>query len=87
MKNIIIYTLNYCPYCKKAVRTLLEKNITFSQIDVTNEEDKYSKNLKKKYDIAGEVTYPQIIIDDKRFGGNDLLQNSIKNNTFDKIFR
>ena len=36
MKNIEIYTTNYCPFCEKAKSLLKKKNIKFSEIDVSN---------------------------------------------------
>ena len=87
MKNVVIYTLDYCPFCKKAMKTLQEHNIDFNNIDATYDEESISKELKEKYNIVGEVTYPQIIVDNKRFGGNDTLQDSIQNGLFNKIFK
>ena len=87
MKNVVVYTLDYCPFCKKAVKTLEEKGIDFENIDATRDEEKISKELKEKYKITGEVTYPQIIVENRRFGGNDTLQESIQNGNFNKIFK
>ena len=87
MKDIVIYTLDYCPFCHKALKTLEAYGIDFKNIDATAEEEKISEELKEKYDILGEVTYPQIIIDGKRFGGNDNLQDSIQNGSFNKFFK
>ena len=87
MKKVIVYTLDYCPFCKKALKTLQEKGINYTQIDATYNEDIMSRELKEKFNITGEVTYPQIIVENKRFGGNDTLQESIQNGNFNKVFR
>ena len=87
MKDIVIYTLDYCPYCHKALSTLIEHGIQFKNIDATKNEEEMSKALKEKYKLYGEVTYPKIIVDGICIGGNDDLQQTIQNNTFDKIFR
>ena len=87
MKDILIYTLSYCPFCHKALKTLESYGIKFKNIDATSDEENISKMLKEKYNILGEVTYPQIIIDGKRFGGNDDLQDSIQNGAFNKLFK
>ena len=87
MKDVVIYTLDYCPFCKKALQTLNEHDIKFKNIDVTKDEENVSKELKDKFKILGEVTYPQIIVDGKRFGGNDTLQDSIRNGLFNKVFK
>ena len=87
MKKVIVYTLDYCPFCKKALKTLQEMGIDYTQIDATYNEDIISRELKEKFNITGEVTYPQIIVENKRFGGNDTLQESIQNGNFNKVFR
>ena len=79
MKNVTIYTVDYCPYCKKAEMLLNERNIPFKKIDITSNENEYRKKLGEYYDIEGKVTVPQIIIGDRRIGGFDdlaLLDNS-----------
>ncbi len=87
MKDIVIYTLDYCPFCHKALKTLKEQGIEFKNIDATKDEDRISADLKSRFHIIGEVTYPQIIIDGKHFGGNDDLQDSIQNGSFTKFFK
>ena len=87
MKDIVVYTLDYCPYCHKAISTLKEQNVEFRNIDATENEEEISRALKEKYKIYGEVTYPRIIVEGKCIGGNDDLQQIIQNGTFDNIFR
>lgn len=75
MKNIIIYTLNYCPYCKKAVEFFKERNIPFEEIDVTYDEEIMSERIKNMFHIEKELTFPQIVIDKQNIGGySDLMQ-------------
>ena len=74
MKEVTIYTVDYCPFCKKAELLLNEKNIPYKKIDITSNEKEYRKKLGEYYDIEGEVTVPQIIIGKKRIGGFDVLE-------------
>ena len=74
MKEVVIYTVDYCSYCKKALMLLKEKNIPYKEIDISSNEDEYRKKLGEYYDIQGKVTVPQIIIGDKRIGGFDVLE-------------
>ncbi|AFS77805.1 putative glutaredoxin [Gottschalkia acidurici 9a] len=69
MKKIVIYTKNYCPYCKMASAMLKRKGADFTEVDVTNDEDTF-KVAKEK---SGSRTVPQIFIDDKFIGGFDDL--------------
>ena len=74
--KIEIYTLDYCPYCKKAIAFLNEKNLEFTQIRIDDDEDswfqKLAKMLNKK---ATDVTVPQIFIDGNQIGGySDMME-------------
>lgn len=73
MKDITIYTVDYCPYCKKAEMLLQEKGLKYKKIDITQNEEEYRKQLGNYYGIDGYVTVPQIIIGNKRIGGCDDL--------------
>ena len=67
--NIELYTVDYCPYCKKALNFLNEKNVQYTNHDITENEEEMREELGKKYNIKGRVTVPQIIIDGKNIGG------------------
>ncbi len=74
MKDVVIYTLDYCPYCKKAEMLLNKIGVDYKKIDVTQNEDEHRKKLGEYYDIQGRVTLPQIVIGGKRIGGFDVLE-------------
>lgn len=67
MKNIVIYTKNYCPYCKKAVALLSSKGVDFKEIDVTYDDEIFSNVITK----TGWDTVPQVFVDDEFLGGCD----------------
>ncbi len=69
-KKIIIYTKSYCPYCVKAKQLLKNKNVNFTEIDITNNQSLIDEMLLKS---AGRKTVPQIFIDDFHVGGCDDL--------------
>lgn len=72
--NVEIYTLDYCPFCKRALAFLNDKGVEFTQIKIDGNEDEMRKKLGENYCIEGDVTVPQIIIDGKRIGGyTDLI--------------
>ena len=75
MKTVLLYTLNYCPYCKKAIEFFTEKKIPFENIDVTYDEEEMTARIKDMFDIENEVTFPQIIIGHQNIGGySDLIK-------------
>ncbi len=85
--QVKIYTLRYCPFCKKAKNILREKNVQFEEIDVTDNEENFTNLLAEKYGIEGEVTFPQIIINKKRAGGCSDLEELIEKNELDKLLK
>lgn len=87
MNEIIMYTVDYCSYCKKAEMFFKERNIPFKNIDITTNEEEYRKKLGEYYDIQGKVTVPQIIIDGQRIGGYDDLMDFVSNSNFNQLFK
>lgn len=87
MKHVTIYTLNYCPYCKRAKTILREKNISFEEIDVTENEETKTKEIAEKYNIKNDVTFPQIIIGEQRIGGCSDLEQLILDGKFDDLMK
>ena len=69
-KKIVIYSKSYCPYCVKAKQLLKNKNIDFTEIDITDNQTLVEELLLKSF---GRKTVPQIFIDDFHVGGYDDL--------------
>lgn len=67
--SIEIYTLSYCPYCAAAKRFFDERGMKYTEYQLDGNEDEEFLKLQKKFNIQGEVTVPQIIINNKRIGG------------------
>lgn len=81
-KKIIIYTKSYCPYCVKAKQLLKNKNVSFTEIDITNNQSLIEEMLLKS---SGRKTVPQIFIDDTHVGGCDDLYALNDKGELDKI--
>ena len=67
MKEVKVYSTNYCPYCMKAKQLLKTKNIPFQEIDLTNDPATREKLVKE----TGHQTVPMIFIGGKLVGGFD----------------
>lgn len=65
MAKIVIYTTNYCGYCRRTKALLRLKNLPFDEINV--EEDEAERKWLVK--TTGQRTVPQIFINDKSIGG------------------
>ena len=70
MPKILIYTTDYCHYCKRAKALLDSKNVTYQEIDLSNDQEEREKLILK---ANGRKTVPQIFIDDYHVGGCDDL--------------
>ena len=75
MKQIEIYTLDYCPYCQKAKFFLKEQGIEYKEISCDDDEENKRIELTKKFNLKSLATFPQIIIDGVNIGGySDLIE-------------
>jgi GrxC family glutaredoxin len=69
MKQIIVYTTTYCPYCKRAKSLLDSLGLAYEEIDLT-EDDTLREKIIQKYQWQ---TVPVIVIDGVCIGGYDDL--------------
>ena len=82
MNKIEIYTTTTCPFCHAAKALLTQKNVAFSEIDVTNK----AQLRQDMTDRAGGVTsVPQIFIDNEHIGGCDELYSLDKKGSLDVL--
>tara|TARA_B100000795_G_scaffold35662_1_gene23504 strand:- start:128 stop:382 length:255 start_codon:yes stop_codon:yes gene_type:complete len=82
MKNILMYSSSYCPYCTNAEKLLFEKGF-----DVTEKilVDENPEELEKMMKITGKRTVPQIFIDKIYIGGFEELRAADLSGELDKI--
>ena len=69
MPEIIIYTTTYCPFCTRAKALLEKKGVKYTEINVTDDEEKRKEMIEK----SGRTSVPQIFINGKHVGGYDDL--------------
>ncbi len=69
MKQIIVYTTTYCPYCKRAKSLLDSLGLAYEEIDLTGD-DTLREEIIQKYQWQ---TVPVIVIDGVCIGGCDDL--------------
>lgn len=68
--KVEIYTQFGCPYCHRAVGLLRQKEVEFTEYDVTMDRAKRAEMVER---APGARTVPQIFIADKAIGGSDDL--------------
>jgi len=65
MKNVRIYSKDYCPYCTHAKRLLDEKGVGYEEINMEDKPKEMQALIKK----TGMRTVPQIFIGEELVGG------------------
>jgi glutaredoxin 3 len=63
--KVIIYTKDYCPYCKHAKRLLDSKGVSYEERDLEDKPEEFEALMKK----TGLRTVPQIFIGEQLIGG------------------
>mgnify|MGYP006124128135 FL=1 len=82
MKNIIMYTSQYCPYCSNAENLLKNKGFDISKkIYVDQDPEELTRMIK----MTGKRTVPQIYINEKYIGGFDELRKLDNTGELDKV--
>ena len=66
MARIILYTTDFCGYCRAAKQLLVRKGLEFEEIDVGFDQECRAKLIQRAH---GRRTMPQIFIDGTPIGG------------------
>ena len=66
--KVEIYTKWGCPYCVRAKSLLDGKGVAYTEYDITMGGPKRAEMLER---VPGAMTVPQVLIDDKAYGGYD----------------
>lgn len=66
--KIEIYTKWGCPYCVAAKSLLDKKGVAYEEYDLTMGGPKRAEMLER---VPGATTVPQILVDDRAYGGFD----------------
>lgn len=82
MKKIIMYTANYCPFCRNAEQLLKNKGFEITE-KIHIDQDPSQRN--KMMELTGKRTVPQIFIEDHYVGGFDELRIINLTGELDKI--
>lgn len=69
MAEVVIYSSDWCPYCRRAKHLLGSKGVSFNEIRVDNRADLRAEMIAR----SGRNTVPQIWINQRHIGGCDDL--------------
>ena len=67
-KSIVIYSKDYCPYCKMAKALLNQKGVAFTEYEVSEDAALMAEMIERS---GGGRTVPQIFIGSQHIGGFD----------------
>ena len=70
MKKVVVYSKDYCSYCRRAKALLESKAVEYEEIEVDVHPEQVEIMIKR---AGGQTTVPQIFIDDHHVGGCDDL--------------
>lgn len=73
--DIVIYTKDWCGYCRAAKQVLQQLKLEFEEVDVTHDQVRYEEMLSRS---EGRYTVPQIFIDGKGIGGYTELMDMVQ---------
>ena len=65
VKNVIVYSADWCPFCTRAKALLKSREIPFEEINV----DRVPGFREKLVEMTGRMTVPQIMVDGEPVGG------------------
>lgn len=70
MKQVEIYTTQFCGFCVAAKRLLTNKGVDFTEVDIGQHPDRRGEMMQR---AKGGRTVPQIFVGDYHVGGYDEL--------------
>lgn len=70
MKYVELYTSPLCGFCHAAKRLLSQKNVSFTEIDVSRDPERRREMMQR---ANGRRTVPQIFVGEAHVGGCDDL--------------
>ncbi len=65
MPDIVLYTTELCPFCKRAKELLNQRGLGFREIDVAKNAGLRQEMIK----VTGRRSVPQLVIDGNPIGG------------------
>jgi glutaredoxin 3 len=83
VSRVVVYSKEYCSFCKRAKALLQSKNIAFEEVDVTSD----AVLQEKVQRLSGRRTVPQIFIDGKSVGGFEELRELEAAGELDRLSR
>jgi glutaredoxin 3 len=82
MQNVVVYSKDYCPYCKRAKMLFDQKGVEYTEHDLMAQPNLKAEMVAR---ANGRTTVPQIFIGDNHVGGCDDLFALESSNQLDTL--
>ena len=82
MARVLMYSMEWCPYCAKAKALMGAKGIEYDEVDVTHDDAKAMEMIER----TGQRGVPQFFIDGQWIGGYDSLAYMNATGALDQLF-
>jgi thioredoxin reductase (NADPH) len=82
MARVKIYTTDFCPYCVKAKNILESKGIEYEEVNI-HADEKLRDEIEQ---LTGRRDVPQILIDGKHIGDDDVLEELAISGELNRMF-
>jgi glutaredoxin 3 len=70
-KKVVLYTTEPCGFCRQAKALLQSRGIVYEEVNLAKDEVGRANLVK----ITGQMTFPQVLIDERPLGGfRELLE-------------
>jgi glutaredoxin 3 len=83
MAEVIIYTMQVCPYCVRAKQLLDSKGVKYTEIDIDKDDAAWDEMVEK----TNRRTVPQIFINGHHVGGCDDLYALHQKGKLDQLLK
>ena len=83
MPKVILYTKDYCAFCRHAKALLTSKGVGFEEINIENDES-LQEEIRHK---SGRWTVPQVFVNGISLGGYQEIQALDSRGELDEILR
>jgi glutaredoxin 3 len=81
MKEITVYTTDFCAYCERVKRLLGQRGLSYKEINLARDAAGRAELVKR----TGLMTFPQVLIADQLVGGFTETAEAAQNGRLDEL--
>jgi glutaredoxin 3 len=82
--KVVVFSKSFCPFCTATKKLLNEMKVDYTLHEL-NEMDNGSDIQSALQDMTGQRTVPNVFVNGKHLGGNDVTQDAAKSGKLQKM--